>query len=99
MFKNIIKKVLISFLIWISIWFGIFISFAANISSISDIPNSWDVLASSWFNDLRNRVINIYSTWSGWNVWIWVPAPTQKLEVNWNIIATWVKTSCIWNCF
>lgn len=87
MFKKISKKILISLLLWICFWLGIFISYAVN--NLSDPLISWETLTHTWFNDLRLRVVNIYSTSSWGNVGIWVTNPNQKLDVNWNVGINW----------
>lgn len=91
MFNNLIKKIASWIIIWFSIWIWLFMSFA--VDNLTQSLNSWDILSQSWFNDLRNKVININSTWAG-NVWIWTATPTQKLDVNGNI---WWNNWSIWS--
>lgn len=97
MLKNLKSKLLIALMLGLSFWFWLFISYAADLNSVSDVPDSWSLLTLSWFQDLRSRLINISGSWA--NVWIWTTNPTQKLDVNWNINASSIKVSCIWNCF
>jgi hypothetical protein len=55
--------------------------------------NSWD----DWNDD---RIVFKWGTNSQWlMLWIWTSSPTTKLDVIWNIKASKVKTTCIWNCF
>lgn len=51
-------------------------------------------LATLWQFIFQSNWANIYYTW--WNVGIWTNNPSQKLQVVWNILASWTWTFS-WN--
>lgn len=73
MFNNITKKVVLSIILWIFVWIGIFISYAIDITSLSQIINDWDVIKTDWFNQVKNRLVNINDSW----IYTWSIVPTQ----------------------
>lgn len=106
MFKNFWKNITKSLVIWIFIWLWILISYATNITSISQTIITWDIITKDWFNvvntnlnninssitNISNKLVNIFSSWS--YVWIWIGVPSTKLDVAWNIKWTGL---CIWS--
>ncbi|MFA5917711.1 MAG: hypothetical protein WC850_05760 [Candidatus Gracilibacteria bacterium] len=89
MYKHITKKLALSLFMGIFMGLGIFITYAAtSLISINDTINPGDTLSADWYNDVKTRLINIYSTGSGGNVGIGTNSPTQKLEVNGTVKAT-----------
>lgn len=89
-----LKKIILSLILWITVWLGIFISYAVNRDYVSDPINGWDILTQSWFTDLKSKVININSS-AAWNVGIWTASPSTKLHVEWSIYAN--NGNIIWN--
>ncbi len=76
MFQNITKKVILSLILWLFVWIGIFISYATNIINLSSWDvSTWDIINNTWFNNVRARLANITDTW----IYTWSINPANIL--------------------
>lgn len=60
-----------------------------------------DTLTATAWNNLLAKVDWIFTDWS-WKVGIWNQSPTEKLDVTWNIKASWSicwASWCIWSAW
>ncbi len=94
MFKSLGKNITKSLVIWIFIWLWIFISYATDISFLSQTVVTWDKITKDWFNavnswvtflntsitNINNKLVNIYNDWT--NIGIWTATPATKLHID-----------------
>lgn len=93
--KKFFKKLWSGVLFWIWVTLGIWVislvyatwtSLPTQTSGSHLTSTIWNDLVN-WVNDIWKRTDNIYST--GGNIGIWVPNPSTKLDVNWQIKIAW----------